>query len=143
MMSQLEVNKAVVRKFLENVPSRNLEAIAECLAEDAVQYYVKPSTPNDDGTSNATENRGRDGILNEIRTYLYQLYRPGTIEIEIQRMVAEGDYVAVQFILRAVTGRRGEPYENYYHFLYRCRDGKVAEYWEYVDTAYGNEKLFS
>jgi len=57
-------------------------------------------------------------------------------------MVAEADCVAVQFILCALTTRRGEPYENYYLFMFRCEDGKIAEYWEYLDSAYASAKLF-
>jgi len=35
-----------------------------------------------------------------------------------------------------MTVRSNEHYRNYYNFFYRCEDGKVAEYWEYLDTKY-------
>ena len=139
----LEANKAVVRKFLESMPTRDLTRIGECLAEDVVQHYQRPSIQNDDGTQSARSLTGRANILDEIETYFYRLYRPGTIRVVIENMVAEGELVAAQFMLAAVTTGRGEPYENYYHFLYRCRGGKVVEYWEYVDTRYAAAMLFS
>ena len=139
----LETNKAVVRRFLEAMPTRDLAVIGECLAEDVVQNYQRPSIQNDDGTRSASSLRGRANILAEIEAYYYQLYRPGTITVRIENLVAEDDLVAAQFVLSAITARRDEPYENFYHFLYRCQGGKVVEYWEYVDTRYAAQMLFS
>jgi ketosteroid isomerase-like protein len=141
-MNQVEANKAAVRNFLTSIPARDLATIGQCVTADVVQHFQKPSIRNDDGRHDATLVRGRDKLLNEIGTYLHQIYRPSTIEVEIERMVAEADCVAVQFILRALTTRRGEPYENYYLFMFRCEDGKIAEYWEYLDSAYASAKLF-
>ncbi|HLG87987.1 MAG TPA: nuclear transport factor 2 family protein [Alphaproteobacteria bacterium] len=139
----LEANKAVVRKFLESMPSRDLASIGECLADDVIQHYQRPTIQNDDGSQTASFLKGREAILDEIRTYFYQLYRPGTIRVTIETLIAERDLVAAQFVLAAITARRGEPYENFYHFLYRCRGGKVVEYWEYVDTRYAQAMLFT
>lgn len=125
------------------MPTRDLDAIGECLAEDVVQHYQRPTMQNDDGTQSAASLKGRENILAEIGTYFYRLYRPGTIRVVIEGMVAEGDFVAVRFILSAITAGRGEPYENYYHFLYRCSAGRIIEYWEYVDTRYAAAMLFS
>jgi ketosteroid isomerase-like protein len=142
-LDTLERNKAVVRRFLENIPDRNLEVLGECLTDDVLQHYQRPTIQNDDGTQNATFLKGREGVLDEIRTYFYQLYRPGTVRVTIESIIAEGDLVSVRFILAAVTTRKGEPYENFYHFHYRCRGGKIAEYWEYVDSLYASAKLFT
>ena len=138
----LASNKAVVRKFLEAMPERDLTAIGECLAKDVVQHYQRPTNQNDDGSRSASFLQGRDSILAEIRTHYYRLYRPGTIRVTIEGMVAEGDFVAARFILAATTTARGEPYENFYHFLYRCSGGLIVEYWEYVDTRYAAAMLF-
>src|SRR5579859_2396733 len=100
-----EHNKSVVRKFLEAMPARDLRAIGECLAEDVVQHYQRPTIQNDDGSQSATFLKGRDSILAEIETYYYRLYRPGTIRVTIEGMVAEGDFVAARFILAAITTR--------------------------------------
>ena len=30
---------------------------------------------------------------------------------------------------------------NHYHFLYRLKDGRIAEVWEHVDTAYAFARM--
>ena len=143
MSEATDRHKGVVRTFLESVPGRDLEAIGACLTADCLQHYQRPSACADAGAVGTPDIQGREAILAEIRDNLYKLYREGTIEVELQRMVAEDDLVAAQFIVRAITAKKGEPYENWYHFLYRFEGGRIAEYWEYVDTAYGARMLFS
>ena len=136
-------NKAAVRKFLEAMPTRDLKAVGECLAEDVVQHYQRPGGRNDAGDSSSGFLKGRDAILDEIGTYYYQLYKPGTITVTIESVIAEDDQVAARFILAATTTRKGEPYENFYNFHYRCKDGLIVEYWEYVDSQYATEMLYA
>ena len=49
-------------------------------------------------------------------------------------LVAEGD-VAVAEVKGDVMTKRGERYANDYCFIFRFRDGKIAEVVEYGDTA--------
>ena len=145
-MTELEIrarNKAVVRKYLESVAAFDLDGIADCLADNVVQHYVAPSHLTDDGVHGAPLIASRDAIVHEIRTCFHdQLYRQGTVKITIQNLVAEDEFVAGRFILEARTVRADEEYKNFYHFLYRCEGGKVAEYWEYLDTKYSAARLF-
>jgi ketosteroid isomerase-like protein len=143
MADNRERNKAAIRRLLKAVEIQDYAVIADCMTEDCVQYYQRPSLQNDDGATGAPANRGREGILDEQRIYFHQLYKPGTVHITIENMIAEDEDVAVRFILRAATTRKGEAYENYYNFEYRCRDGKVCAYWEYVDSLYATKMLFS
>ena len=70
-------------------------------------------------------------------------YDPSTpLEIDVQEMVAEGDQVCVQLVIRAKTAR-GEDYENHYHFAFRLRDGRICGVREYFDTLYAERMLFS
>ena len=138
-----ETNRAVVRRYLESVAAFDLEGIADCLAENVIQHYVAPSHLTDDGVHGSEVICSRDSIVNEIRTCFHdQLYQRGTVTITIQSAIAEGDFVAVRFILEAKTVRADEEYRNFYNFFYRCENGKVAEYWEYLDTKYSAAKLF-
>lgn len=139
----LETNKAVVRRYLESVAAFDLDAIRECLAENVVQHYVAPSNMTDDGSHGAEIIASRDAIVEEIGSCFHNvLYRPGTVTIEIEAIIAEGDYVDCRFILDAMTVRANEHYRNFYNFFYRCEDGKVAEYWEYLDTKYADRLLW-
>ena len=48
----------------------------------------------------------RDAIVEEIGSCFHNvLYRPGTVTIEIEAIIAEGDYVDCRFILDAMTVR--------------------------------------
>jgi ketosteroid isomerase-like protein len=141
--NRLEVNKAVVRKYLESVAVFDLDGIRDCLAQKVVQHYVAPSYMVDDGKHGAQTIASRDSIVNEVATCFHDvLYRKGTVTIEIQSIIAEGDYVDCRFVLDAMTVRANEHYRNFYNFFYRCEDGRVAEYWEYLDTKYAGKLLW-
>lgn len=136
-------NKAVVRRYLESIEAFDLDGIRGCLAPNVVQHYVAPSNLTDDGKHDAPAIASRDAIVHEIGSCFHEkLYRRGTVGITIQSLIAEDAFVACRFILQAVTVRNGEDYRNFYNFFYRCEDGLIAEYWEYLDTRYSAAKLF-
>lgn len=138
-----ETNRATVRKYLECVAAFDLEGIRDCLAENVIQHYVAPSHLTDDGKHDAAAIASRDSIVHEIGSYFHEkLYKRGTVSITIQSIIAEDEYVDCRFILEAYTVRANEHYKNYYNFFYRCENGKVAEYWEYLDTKYSAKLLF-
>jgi ketosteroid isomerase-like protein len=62
-------------------------------------------------------------------------YRTGTMKWEFHDVLQDGSRVVVHCTLRALT-REGIPYENHYLMLYRFEGTRVAEAWEYTDTAY-------
>lgn len=139
----LATNKAVVTKYLQSVAAFDLEGIRDSLAENVVQHYVAPSFMVDDGQHGAQAIASRDSIVEEIRSCFHDvLYQRGTVTIEIQTIIAEGDYVDCRFILDAMTVRANEHYRNFYNFFYRCENGRVAEYWEYLDTKYADRLLW-
>lgn len=139
----LTINKAVVAKYLRSVAAFDLDGIRDSLAENVVQHYVAPSYMVDDGQHGAPTIVSRDAIVEEIRSCFHDvLYQRGTVTIEIQTIIAEGDYVDCRFVLDAMTVRANEHYRNFYNFFYRCENGRVAEYWEYLDTKYADRLLW-
>ena len=66
---------------------------------------------------------------------------PNGLQMEIKDMIVEGNKVATRITTRAVTNK-GEDYENYYavHFLI-SDDGRIAELYEFTDTAYAHQKF--
>ena len=136
-------NKETVRQFLAAVPDQDRAAMGATLAEDAAMHYQRPSLPNDSGAKPIPCLRGREAILDDLGTHIFQLFRRGTIRVTIESVIAEGDQVAVQWIMAAMTVRRNEPYENFYSFYFRLRDGKITDFWEYLDTLYASKLLFS
>lgn len=60
---------------------------------------------------------------------------------EFRMMIAEGDTVVTEARMSA-TLANGRSYVNDYCFIYRVRDGKVAEIREYMDTRGGWAQVF-
>jgi hypothetical protein len=56
----------------------------------------------------------------------------------IPLLIAEGDNVVMEFEA-SFTTHTGEPYHNYYVFVIRVEDGKIAELREHADTKYFDE----
>lgn len=55
---------------------------------------------------------------------------------KIEFLVANEDVGAAQVQLSTRLAASGEPYENVYVYFFRFQDGKIAEMWEHLDTAY-------
>jgi ketosteroid isomerase-like protein len=140
------VNKECIRGWLRAREGEyDLEHMAQFLTEDIVRYGPRPTfvegNPREaEGLAEgpaAGRERVMRGWLPEFLPYQY-----GSIEVDIEHILAEGDYVAAQYVMRART-RRGEPYENFYFMLYLCEGGRIKAYWEYVDTLYSQNVLFA
>ena len=128
-----EANKAVIRDYFERV-QRGDPAVADLIAEDA-SWWVPPASP----LGGVYEAKAR--VL-ELMGSGVDLYDPAVpMQIQVEEMVAEGEWVCVQLVIEAATAR-GEPYRNHYHFAFRLRDGKIIIAKEYVDTLYAQRMLF-
>jgi ketosteroid isomerase-like protein len=55
---------------------------------------------------------------------------------DIQHVVADDQLGAAQVRLSTKLASSGTPYENTYVYFFRFDDGKIAEIWEHLDTAY-------
>ncbi len=58
----------------------------------------------------------------------------------IDHLIGEGDMVTLHGTMDGMTVS-GNRYHNSYHFLFRLVDGRIAEGWEFLDTAYTFERL--
>jgi ketosteroid isomerase-like protein len=131
--SKTELNKALVLRFILAGHRGDIDAVNECIADDVTRFYPRPTCPY------GSVVHGREALLGAF--HAAELYRMETIQTEVEHMVAEGDFVAIQFVLRATT-RRGKDYENFYHHLFECENGRIKNQWEYVDTHYAQKLLF-
>jgi ketosteroid isomerase-like protein len=75
---------------------------------------------------------GKNEAAQKLVTPLFAQLEAG-IHAEIQRVIAEDDYVVVQFQGRART-KSGVPYDNTYCMVMRVEGGKIKEITEYFDT---------
>ena len=58
---------------------------------------------------------------------------PNGAEFPVTGMIAEGDKVAAEANMTALTAM-GVQYDNSYHFLFTIADGKITRMKEYMDT---------
>jgi ketosteroid isomerase-like protein len=63
------------------------------------------------------------------------VYKAGSIQIDLQRVIADDEQVAAQFTLRAQLAN-GNDYSNQYCFVFSIANGKIAAVWEYLDSLY-------
>jgi ketosteroid isomerase-like protein len=59
---------------------------------------------------------------------------------EIDHVLGEDDLVTLHCTMDGWTAS-GNRYRNSYHFLFRLADGRIAEGWEFLDTAYAFERI--
>ena len=129
-MSQVEDNKALIRRFFEAMNTGDTAGILESYAEDG--YVQTMGNTLISGVYSKDEIKGfADGI--------YEAFPQG-LSFTIVGITAEGDRVAVE---AESSGQHvsGEDYNNFYHFLFIIRDGKVASMKEYLDTELATDIL--
>lgn len=128
-------NKDVVRRYFEAVNDGDLDVITSLLHED-VTFWVPPSLPD------GIEFRGRANVL-KLFTESVGLYDPDSgLSVEPRSMTAEADRVAVELVIRGRSAASGEPYENWYHFLFRLQGGTIVAIREHLDSLYAFRTLF-
>ena len=128
-MSSPEENKALVRRFYEEIDKGNIEAMDELVAED----YINHDPPPFPGLP-----PGRAGLKQAFE--MFWTATPGRHLIEDQ--IAAGDKVVTR--LRAVGKHEGQlagipasgnEMDVKAVAIHRIQNGKLAEHWSAVDSA--------
>jgi len=128
-------SKAVVAHYVAAVAGGDERRIRDLFAEDAT-WHLRGELP----ISGAWE--GRDAIVGEFLAIAMRYYEPGSVNLEVTSLIAEGDQVAMEWTSRA-RNRRGEPYENFCIGVFTVRDGRIQAVREYMDTLYAHRVAFS
>jgi ketosteroid isomerase-like protein len=97
----------------------------EVLADDV--RYVVTGTTRFSGTF-----VGRDDIMARLLGPLFAVL-DGGIAMAVDSLFGDGDLVAMETRGRAAT-KDGGRYDNRYCFVFRFRDGRLAEIHEHLDT---------
>jgi steroid delta-isomerase-like uncharacterized protein len=123
-MSTSEANKAAVRGCFENASQGNFDALHAIVSPD---YVVHPE-----------EVHGPDGLAEMVQAYRSAL---SGLSVTIEHQFTEGDYVATRSTIRGRhdgdlmgTPASGRDVAFTCLTISRCRDGKIEEEWELVDT---------
>ena len=129
-MTDIERNKAIARKFFDDMSNTNIDGIIDAYADD-VKLYTMGNTLI---SGVFTKEQARVGATQILGAF------PQGIKFVIHDLTAEDDRVAIQAESFAVHVS-GKPYNNKYHFLMRLRDGLIIEFKEYMDTEMVTEIL--
>ncbi len=129
MSHSADDNKTILRRYVAALQAADADALRSFFAHDASWTLQAGDLPMS-GTW-----RGRDRIMDGFFATAMTNYEPGSVEIEVTAMIAEGDRVALQWTSRART-RDGRPYENGCLGIFTVRDGKIQAVREYMDTQY-------
>jgi ketosteroid isomerase-like protein len=122
-MSQETTNKRVVTEFLDAMSRGDMAAILDAYAEDGF-VHTMGNTPIS-GKYDKEQIRGFAGGI-------YDAFPQG-LQFTIHGITAEGERVAVEAESNGLH-ISGQNYNNFYHFLFILRDGKVTSLTEYLDT---------
>jgi ketosteroid isomerase-like protein len=123
MVSDIEVNKEIVRGFMQAMSAGDTAYILEAYADDGYVHTM--------GNTLISGKYGKQQIR-EFADSIYDVF-PAGIEFTVLSMTAEDDRVSVEAESRGEHAS-GQTYNNFYHFMFRLRDGKVASLTEYLDT---------
>lgn len=121
-----DANKQLIRDIYAEVSKGNVQRLLDSLAED-VEWTIIGST------ALSGVFRGKQDIVDRLPKPLRRMLPDGPIVFEVDRVIAEGEFVVMQARGRA-TAVSGRPYNNTYCMVYRVVDGKVRQLHEYIDT---------
>ena len=131
MTSSTEVNKAVVKTFIEAMGRSDGASAAPCLASDAFTLAK--------GFGNFAGVREYDTIVGTIDAFKQLL--PTGLCPEFKSFTAEGDRVVVEFEGNATTCD-GKPYNNQYCMVFTLSEGKIKQVNEYFCTKTADDVLW-
>lgn len=126
-------NKAVIQDF-QRALERKLQGekvdLADCFTEDIAWHFPQSTASRSSGS----DHYGKAAVLAMFGD-VDAFYIADTMQFDYHSFTAEDDRVHMHYTLRATT-TSGKAYENQYQSLFRLEDGRIAEVWEYFDTAY-------
>jgi ketosteroid isomerase-like protein len=130
-------NKQLVQDFLAATNAGDRDRLAELVAEDMAWWIPQSGSAR---VGIPTPMIGRDQFIAMQQDALDMLYVRESQKITVHRLIAEDDFVAAYMSMEMRT-KAGAPYENQYLLMFRFADGRIAEHWEFTDTAYAFEQF--
>ena len=125
-----ENNRAVIVQYFDVISGKDASVtIGDLLSEDVV-WHVPQSNPD----IKPNPRVGFDAVM-DIFVSGVNIYQQGSMDVQLQRLVADEDCVMSQFTLLAKLAN-GKDYKNDYIMLFSVKDGKINGVWEYLDTLY-------
>lgn len=121
-----EQNKQTIARIYAALENGDLSVYGENLHDDYVWRAAGHS-------SWSKRFEGRETVQRDLMRPLFALFAT-RYTARVISLIGEGDTVVAEVQGDVVT-KSGERYDNQYCFIFRFRDGKIAEIIEYADTA--------
>ena len=138
----------IMRGFFAAMGSSNGAAMADYMSRFGFQQKPPMDFPASQMSSSGSYRKGKlisvkSRFVDVGRTAIGQALLPfwpavqpwRKLEYTLEHVLEDGDMVAVHATARGTTAI-GHQYENEYHFLFRLEGDRIAEGWEFLDTAY-------
>ncbi len=127
-----EANKKLVTEFWEAFSASNYDKVLSMLADDAT-WWVAGNFELSGTYTKAQFAELLKGVTGAL---------PQGIKVMPKMLTADEDRVSVEAESYA-PHTSGKIYNNFYHFMMRVRNGKIASVREYLDTMHAKEILCS
>lgn len=123
---ETEATRALVQRFLDARAANDAATIDTLLSDDA-QWQPPPSM-------GIGPFAGRETVVKALTGgAVGRIFDLSTLKRDVHKLIVEGD-TAVALQKLTATTTKGVPYENDYVWVYTCRDGKICQLDEYVDS---------
>ncbi|HUJ40409.1 MAG TPA: nuclear transport factor 2 family protein [Candidatus Acidoferrales bacterium] len=123
-------NKKLILDIFAELAKGNAGPFVEAMADD-FQWQLM-------GRKSWTQSfHGKPAVLKDLFGMLNARLE-GNIVTTAERIIADGDFVAVEALGNSKT-KTGRPYRNAYCFVFRVQGGKLKEVREYMDTELATE----
>ena len=126
-MRSSDDNKDLIRRFMAAFSAGDVTGVL-AMMDDEATWWVAGTMP----ISGTYSKEAFAKLLANIGDAV-----TGPILLTPKAFTAEGDRVAVETESLAHT-KNGRTYNNFYHFLFEIRDGKILRIKEYLDTMHTN-----
>ena len=123
-MSETE-NKVLIQHLFAEAGKGNMQPFLDAVSDD-IEWTIIGSTKF------SKTYRGKLMLINELLGAL-MAQLAGPLTLTAQRIIADGDYVAVEARGEATT-KAGIPYQNTYCMVFRLEGQRIRQGMEYLDT---------
>ena len=124
-----EENKEIVRRAVAGFATADFDTFVADAADDFTFGLMAKGAPR---------MQGKDNVRERLRSVLTGLMdNGGAIEMTIEQLIAEGDYVVEVSSGHART-KDGQDYNNVYCRIWHIVDGKIQSGREFLDTHYAH-----
>jgi uncharacterized protein (TIGR02246 family) len=125
--------RSIARQYVNAVTTGDLDRLTALFAEDAT--FTMWGDLAGSGTTH-----GRQAIRDDFIARGAAAFVAGSIEIDVEKVIADDEHAVVQMTTRAELSAGGR-YENHYCLVFTVRERRIAELSEYMDTAYAKRTL--